>query len=158
MSALEFDGRRNNKILFCVQKMEPFLAKNYVNIFSYCFLFHRRFISAKFILVFNNKITMVLDEIAERLAKRRNELREMLEHKSKGLALEKQHQIYGAINEIDLFLQTLNYYQQNPNDNDLSPLRLMKPNEEKTDNMFSRLLGNLKEETKTGKTKDITEL
>jgi len=85
---------------------------------------------------------MVLDEIAQVLEKRRTELVEMLENKAQ-LELEKQHQIYGAINEIDLFLQTLSYYEKNSAEKDIGPIKLVKPLETKKD-IFSRLFDGFK--------------
>ncbi|MCM2325787.1 MAG: hypothetical protein NDI94_04950, partial [Candidatus Woesearchaeota archaeon] len=52
--------------------------------------------------------------------------------------LEKQHQLFGAINEIDLFLQTLEYYQNNAESE--NPIRLAKPPEEKK-GLFTTLFG-----------------
>jgi len=49
---------------------------------------------------------MVVDQISNALQKRRKELVDMLENNRESLDLEKQHQVYGAINELDLFLLT----------------------------------------------------
>jgi hypothetical protein len=76
---------------------------------------------------------MVLDEITSALEKRRADLVDMLENRNEALELEKQHQIYGAINEIDLFLQTLNYYEKTSNKNEIVPITLAKPPESKKD-------------------------
>ena len=93
---------------------------------------------------------MVMDEIEDVLAKRRSELVEVLETKSHELQLEKQHQIYGAINEIDLFLQTITYYQKSSKDTDLGPIRLVKPPESKK-GLFSRIFNDIKEKVKRNK-------
>ncbi|MBN2367843.1 hypothetical protein JXC34_02415 [Candidatus Woesearchaeota archaeon] len=69
---------------------------------------------------------MVMEKIVGMLHERREELAHQLNHKKK-LEIEKQHQIYGAINEIDLFLQTVSYYSQNDNGLDATPIRLVKP-------------------------------
>lgn len=78
---------------------------------------------------------MVIDEISSTLEKRRAELIEMLQNKD--YPLEKQHQLYGAINEIDLFLKTLNFYQKTTN-NDTESIKLVKP-PEKSENIISKL-------------------
>ncbi len=79
---------------------------------------------------------MVLSDISEALEKRRTELIDMLESNRDSIELEKQHQIYGAINEIDLFLHTIDFYQSNIKEE--APLRLAKPPEEKK-GLFSTL-------------------
>jgi hypothetical protein len=86
---------------------------------------------------------MVLDEITSALEKRRAELISMLENKSHGLGLERQHQIYGAINEIDLFLQTVDYYEKNGTEKDIGTIHLVRPPEPEKD-MFSKLFDDLK--------------
>jgi hypothetical protein len=68
---------------------------------------------------------MVLPQVAEVLEKRKSELIDMLENNRDSLELEKQHQIYGAINELELFLHTLSYYEANGIEND-SPVKLVK--------------------------------
>jgi len=83
---------------------------------------------------------MVLGEIADSVEKRRHELVDMLENNS-SLNLEKQHQIYGAINEIDMFLQTLSYYEKNPTE--AKRIDLFKPPEEEP-GIFARLFSNVK--------------
>jgi hypothetical protein len=86
---------------------------------------------------------MVLDEITSALEKRRADLVDMLENRNEALELEKQHQIYGAINEIDLFLQTLNYYEKTGSKDEIMPLTLSKPPESKK-NAFARIFDGLK--------------
>ncbi len=86
---------------------------------------------------------MVLDEIAEALEKRRAELVSMLENRSGALQLERQHQIYGAINEISLVLQTLNYHGKNSGEKDMGPIHLVKPPEPKR-NLLSRIFKGVK--------------
>ena len=46
---------------------------------------------------------MVVDQISDALQRRRRELVDMLKNNRDSLDLEKQHQVYGAINELDLF-------------------------------------------------------
>jgi uncharacterized protein YaaR (DUF327 family) len=44
--------------------------------------------------------------------KRRAELIDLLKTRKELIDLSRQHQIYGAIKEIELFLETLGYYQE----------------------------------------------
>jgi hypothetical protein len=92
---------------------------------------------------------MVLDEITDMLTKRKAELVDMLENRSDGVALEKQHQIYGAINEIDLFLQTITYHQQNDTEKDIGPVNLLKPDEDR--GFFGNIFAGMKGKVKTNK-------
>lgn len=86
---------------------------------------------------------MVVDEVMQALEKRRSELVDLLENRSQGMELEKQHQIYGAINEIDLFMQTINYYEKNSSVSDIDQINLVKPVEQKK-HIFARLFDGLK--------------
>ncbi|NTV23631.1 MAG: hypothetical protein HGA85_04615 [Nanoarchaeota archaeon] len=86
---------------------------------------------------------MVLDEISSQLVKRRSELVDLLENKAQNLHLEKQHQIYGAINEIDLFLQTLDFYQRTSNSVEPQQVNLARPPETKK-GIFSRIFSGTK--------------
>lgn len=86
---------------------------------------------------------MVINQISESLQKRRRELVDMLENNRDSLDLEKQHQVYGAINELDLFLHTLDYYQKNSMEGE-DPVRLVKPPEESDKNVFYRLFDGFK--------------
>jgi hypothetical protein len=91
---------------------------------------------------------MVVNQISEALQKRRIELVDMLENNRDSLNLEKQHQVYGAINELDLFLHTLDYYQKNYMGGE-EPLRLVKPPEESdSQNVFSRIFSGIKDKVK----------
>ncbi len=91
---------------------------------------------------------MVVDQISDALQKRRQELVDMLENNRDTLDLEKQHQVYGAINELDLFLHTLDYYQKNFSDSE-EPLRLVKPPEESDNkNVFYKIFDGLKDKIK----------
>ncbi|MEM2139140.1 MAG: hypothetical protein QXM96_03225 [Candidatus Woesearchaeota archaeon] len=83
---------------------------------------------------------MVLDEITRSLEKRKAELIDML--KTKEHPLEKQHQIYGALNEIELFLQTLSYYEKTSDDEN-ETIKLAKP-VEKNQNIISKLFSGFK--------------
>ncbi|MFH2021307.1 MAG: hypothetical protein ABIJ34_07880 [archaeon] len=84
---------------------------------------------------------MVLPLIADAMEKRRTELIEMLENSRDSLELEKQHQLYGAINEIDLFLRTINYYQTNSIEGS-SAVNLVRPPEKV--NFFGKIFQGFK--------------
>ncbi len=66
-----------------------------------------------------NNITKVIQE-------RKNELTSLLK-KEDDLTPEIRHQIYGAINEIDIFLRTLNYYRDLEIKNEIKELKLVQP-------------------------------
>jgi hypothetical protein len=85
---------------------------------------------------------MDFPEISKLLEKRRNDLIALLESNNAELKLEKQHQIYGAINEIEIFLQTLNYYRDREIKDEISDLKLARPSDD--DNVFRKVLGNFK--------------
>jgi len=85
---------------------------------------------------------MVVDELTDTLLKRRAELVDMLENRNDSLQLEKQHQIYGAINEIDLFLQTMSFYEKNSQKKDIEPINLARPVE--TKGIFTKFFENVK--------------
>jgi hypothetical protein len=88
---------------------------------------------------------MVLDEINDALMNRRNELTESLN----GSSLEKQHQLYGAINEIDMFLHTLSYHTEKNKDSDIE-FRLVKPLPQEKD-MFTKILDKVKKKVNKNK-------
>ncbi len=54
---------------------------------------------------------MVVSELHKTLEKRHGELVSLLHAESTTLPIEKQHQIYGAINELKLVMQSLSYYR-----------------------------------------------
>ena len=88
---------------------------------------------------------MVKEDILSALENRREELKESLDDES--IQLERQHQIYGAINEIDMFLKTLNYYEQRSQENGFGKVRLVKPPKLQKD-MFSKVFDNVKSKVK----------
>jgi len=51
-----------------------------------------------------------MKQIKKIFEKRKNELTSLLVNHSTDIDLEKQHQIYGAINEIEVFLTTIDKY------------------------------------------------
>lgn len=84
---------------------------------------------------------MVVSEITKLLEKRKNDLIDLLEYDS-SIDLEKQHQIYGAINEIEIFLQTLNYFRDREIKDEINTLKLARPQEE--DFPIKKLMGDIK--------------
>lgn len=52
---------------------------------------------------------MALNKIRRKYEERRGKLAEMLKDKEK-LSLSKQHQIYGAVKEIDQFIKTIEFH------------------------------------------------
>ena len=91
---------------------------------------------------------MVVNQISEVLVKRRTALIEMLENNRDSLDLEKQHQVFGAINELELFLHTLDYYQKNSTEGE-DAVRLVKPPmEEESANVFYRIFQGIKGKVK----------
>jgi hypothetical protein len=89
---------------------------------------------------------MTYDDIAEDLMKRRSELVDMLEKNAK-LEIEKQHQIYGAINEIDIFLQALQYQRENLEDSESDPITLVKPIDSGADTI-TKMINDLRKKIK----------
>jgi hypothetical protein len=79
----------------------------------------------------------MLTELSKTLDKRRMELVDLLENHSGEIEVEKQHQIYGAINEIDIFMQTLQYYKAKELHEVQDDIKLVGP--QKTDSVFKRL-------------------
>jgi hypothetical protein len=92
---------------------------------------------------------MVVDELTDTLMKRRAELVNILENRNENIGLEKQHQIYGAINEIDIFLHTMSFYEKNSTRKDLEPINLVKPVESK--GIFENLFEGIKSKVKKNK-------
>ncbi len=88
---------------------------------------------------------MVVTEISSALERRRQELVDMLEN-NKEMKLEKQHQVYGAINEIDLFMQTLEYYQKTAVGTD-APIRLVAPPADQK-GLFTKIFQGIKDKVK----------
>ena len=55
---------------------------------------------------------MAYREVIQLFERRRAQLILILKEKQESIDLSRQHQIYGAIKEIELFLETLGYYQE----------------------------------------------
>ena len=68
----------------------------------------------------------MINDITKVIEQRKNELTSLLK-KGDELSPEIKHQIYGAINEIDIFLRTLNYYRDIEIENEIKELKLVKP-------------------------------
>ncbi len=88
---------------------------------------------------------MVKEDILVALQGRREELKEMLTDDS--IQLERQHQIYGAINEIDLLVKTLDYNEQSGNENRFGKIHLVKPPKPQKD-LFSKVFDDVKSKVK----------
>lgn len=70
---------------------------------------------------------MVLSEITKIFERRRSELYSLLDKRKDELKPEIQHQIYGAMNEIDIFLKTIEYYKEKETDNEINRAILVGP-------------------------------
>lgn len=70
---------------------------------------------------------MDINEIRKIFEKRRKDLYNMLTERSDDIKPEIQHQMYGAINEIDMFIKTLDHYRQKEVDSDLKNITLYGP-------------------------------
>ena len=88
---------------------------------------------------------MVLFEITKIFERRRDELCHLLEKRKDELKPEIQHQIYGAMNEIDIFLKTIEYYKEKETDHEMNRALLIGPmiKEDKM-TLFIRKLSKLK--------------
>jgi hypothetical protein len=81
---------------------------------------------------------MVLSEITKIFERRRAELYNLLDKRRDELKPEMQHQIYGAMNEIDIFLKTLEYYKQKETDHEINKAVLIGPMIK--DDMMTRIM------------------
>lgn len=82
---------------------------------------------------------MVLMDIYKIFEKRKRNMEELLQNNSHSIALEKKHEIQGAVAEIDIFLRTLEYFQNQPQ-NGMDNIDLGSTPEKKS-GLFSRFLG-----------------
>ena len=57
---------------------------------------------------------MVLMDIYKIFEKLKRNMEELLQSNSHSIAIEKKHQIKGAVDEIDIFLRTLEHFQDQP--------------------------------------------
>ncbi len=67
------------------------------------------------------------NELKKSLEMRQENLIYLLKSKKEQLELEKQHQIYGAIKEIELFIETLRYFDELSHKDELENIVLPKP-------------------------------
>ena len=81
---------------------------------------------------------MVLTEIHGIFLNRKNNILQMLKCEDGAIALEKKHELIGAMNEIDLVLRTLEYYNTNGH-REVKDINLLSNPEEEHDNLLSRL-------------------
>lgn len=86
---------------------------------------------------------MVLLEITKIFEKRRLELYNLLEQRRDEIKPEIQHQVYGAINEIDIFLKTLEYYKEKDADKEIRAAILVTPQEK--ENTLSKMMVKINE-------------
>jgi len=68
----------------------------------------------------------MISDIRKSIEERKTELNSIL-NKKQDLTPEIKHQIYGAINEIDIFLRVLSYYRNLEIDKEIKELKLVKP-------------------------------
>ena len=59
--------------------------------------------------------------------KRRQELIFLLKNRTDEIDLSRQHQIYGAVKEIELFLETIKYFEDISNDDEFDDVILPMP-------------------------------
>lgn len=70
---------------------------------------------------------MVLAEITKIFEKRKMELYTLINERNDELKPEVQHQMYGAMNEIDIFLRTVEHFRTKEVDDEIKKLRLVGP-------------------------------
>jgi hypothetical protein len=84
---------------------------------------------------------MVISELHKTLQKRQAELISLLENKSDEFQVEKQHQVYGAINELKLVLETLDYYRNKEIINGEKDFELLRTEQK------DKIISNIKQES-----------
>ena len=84
---------------------------------------------------------MVLNEISKIFEKRKTELHSLLSERKDEIKPEQQHQMYGAMNEIEVFLRTLEYYRQKEIDKEIKNAVLVGPMIR--EGMVTRMLNNI---------------
>lgn len=86
---------------------------------------------------------MVLMEIHTIFENRKNSILHILNNSDKSMALEKRKEYEGALNEIELFLKTLEYYSNGTasSKKEAPTCDLMKNTEEEKEGFFSRFNG-----------------
>jgi hypothetical protein len=81
---------------------------------------------------------MVLMEIHNIFLNRKNNILQMLKNQEGTIALEKKHELIGAMCEIDLVLKTLEYYSINGR-KESNEINLLTNPEEDHESLFTRL-------------------
>lgn len=81
---------------------------------------------------------MVLTDIQNIFVNRKNNILQMLKSQEGTIALDKKHELMGAINEIDLILKTIDYYNVSGK-KDVNDINLLTNPEEDHESIFSRL-------------------
>lgn len=70
---------------------------------------------------------MVLGEMSKIFERRRKELYTLLTERKEEIKPEVQHQMYGAMNEIDIFIKTIDYYRKKEIDMEIKNAVLVGP-------------------------------
>jgi hypothetical protein len=86
---------------------------------------------------------MVLMDIHDIFRNRKSSIQEMLKNSEGSIALEKKHEMIGAINEIDIMLRTLEYYNVHGRKDSTQQLNLLS-NSDSEKGFFSRFSDALK--------------
>lgn len=81
---------------------------------------------------------MVLTDIQNIFVNRKNNILQMLKSQEGTIALDKKHELMGAMNEIDLILKTIDYYNVSGK-KDVNDINLLTNPEEDHESIFSRL-------------------
>ncbi len=81
---------------------------------------------------------MVLMDIHNIFLNRKSNIMQMLKEQEGAIALDKKHELIGAMNEIDLVLRTLEYYNTNGK-KDNNDINLLTNPEEDHESIFSRI-------------------
>lgn len=69
---------------------------------------------------------------------RKSNIMQMLKEQEGAIALDKKHELIGAMNEIDLVLKTLEYYNTNGK-KDTDGINLLTNQEDERESLFSRV-------------------
>ncbi|MBN1645706.1 hypothetical protein JW868_01565 [Candidatus Woesearchaeota archaeon] len=78
---------------------------------------------------------MVLNELQKTFESRKHNLINILENQNEGLDLSKQHQLFGAIKEIDNFLRVLEHLREQENNDELNVVLSNQVNEKFKDKL-----------------------
>lgn len=81
---------------------------------------------------------MALMDIHDIFLNRKSNIMQMLKEQEGAIALDKKHELIGAMNEIDLVLKTLEYYNTNGK-KDTDGINLLTNQEDERESLFSRV-------------------